>query len=50
MTVVELARKSGVAPHVVRYYTRIGLLRPASNLPMEHSGGGSSAPAATDEN
>lgn len=29
MTVVELARKSGVAPHVVRYYTRIGLLRPA---------------------
>lgn len=32
MTVVELARKSGVAPHVVRYYTRIGLLHPASNL------------------
>jgi DNA-binding transcriptional MerR regulator len=31
MTVVELARKSGVAPHVVRYYTRRGLLRPVSN-------------------
>lgn len=31
MTVVELARKSRIAPHVVRYYTRIGLLRPACN-------------------
>ena len=30
MTVVELARKSNVAPHVVRYYTRRGLLHPAS--------------------
>lgn len=31
MTVLELARKSGVSPHVVRYYTRLGLLRPLSN-------------------
>lgn len=31
MTVIELARKSGVASHVVRYYTRRGLLHPVSN-------------------
>jgi MerR family Zn(II)-responsive transcriptional regulator of zntA len=27
-TVVEAARAAGVAPHVVRYYARIGLLKP----------------------
>lgn len=29
MTVIELARRADVPPHVVRYYTRIGLLKPA---------------------
>jgi DNA-binding transcriptional MerR regulator len=29
MTVLELAKKSGVAAHVIRYYARIGLLHPA---------------------
>jgi len=29
MTVIELARQAGVPAHVVRYYVRIGLLRPA---------------------
>ena len=29
MTVLELARKSGEEPHVIRYYTRMGLPRPA---------------------
>lgn len=29
MTVTEFSRRSDVAPHVVRYYTRIGLLQPA---------------------
>ncbi len=28
MTVSQLSRKGGVPPHVVRYYTRIGLLDP----------------------
>ncbi len=28
MTVVRLAERAGVAPHVVRYYTRRGLLSP----------------------
>lgn len=28
LTVTELARHSGATPHAVRYYTRIGLLRP----------------------
>jgi DNA-binding transcriptional MerR regulator len=28
MTVNELARRADVAPHVVRYYTRLGLLQP----------------------
>jgi len=28
MTVFELAKKSGVGPHVIRYYARIGLLHP----------------------
>jgi len=28
MHVNEIARKSGVAPHVVRYYTQLGLLQP----------------------
>jgi len=28
LTVIELARLSNVAPHVVRYYARIGLLSP----------------------
>jgi DNA-binding transcriptional MerR regulator len=28
MHVNELARESGVAPHVVRYYTQMGLLQP----------------------
>lgn len=31
MTVLELAKRAGVAPHVVRYYTQRGLLRPARN-------------------
>lgn len=29
MTVNQVARQAGVSPHMVRYYTRIGLLRPA---------------------
>lgn len=29
MHVNELARESGVAPHVVRYYTQLGLLEPS---------------------
>ncbi len=29
MIVNDLARHTGVAPHVVRYYSRIGLLQPA---------------------
>ncbi len=29
MLVHELARRAGVTPHVVRYYTQIGLLKPA---------------------
>ncbi|MBK79933.1 MAG: MerR family transcriptional regulator [Gammaproteobacteria bacterium] len=29
MRVKELAQRSGVAPHVIRYYTRVGLLHPA---------------------
>ena len=29
MTVIELARQVGVPAHVVRYYARIGLLRPS---------------------
>jgi len=31
MTVYELAKRTGVAAHVVRYYTQRGLLRPARN-------------------
>ena len=31
MTVHELARRAGVPPHVVRYYTQRGLLRPQRN-------------------
>jgi len=30
-TVAEAAARAGVAPHVVRYYARIGLLRPGRN-------------------
>lgn len=29
MTVTQLSRHGGIPPHVVRYYTRIGLLDPA---------------------
>ena len=29
MIVNEISKQTGVAPHVVRYYARIGLLRPA---------------------
>ncbi len=29
MTVAQLSRHGGIPPHVVRYYTRIGLLDPA---------------------
>jgi DNA-binding transcriptional MerR regulator len=29
MKVSDVARRSGVPAHVVRYYTRVGLLRPA---------------------
>ncbi len=28
MTVSQFAKRAGVAPHVIRYYTRIGLLKP----------------------
>ena len=31
MTVNELARRAGIPPHVVRYYTQCGLLSPARN-------------------
>ena len=31
MTVIELARQTGLAPDVIRYYTRIGLLKPPRN-------------------
>lgn len=31
MTVSELARRSGATPDAVRYYTRMGLLRPERN-------------------
>jgi MerR family Zn(II)-responsive transcriptional regulator of zntA len=31
MTVSEISREGGVAPHVVRYYARIGLLNPDRN-------------------
>lgn len=31
MIVVELARKTGLNPEVIRYYTRIGLLKPHRN-------------------
>jgi len=31
MLVKEIARESGVPPNVVRYYTRIGLLKPTRN-------------------
>lgn len=31
MTVSELANQSGATPHAVRYYTRMGLLRPERN-------------------
>lgn len=31
MTVLELAKKSDVTPHAVRYYTRVGLLHPVSD-------------------
>lgn len=32
MTVIELARRANVEPHVVRYYARIGLLHPTRHL------------------
>lgn len=31
MQVSEMSRRSGVAPDVIRYYSRIGLLKPARN-------------------
>lgn len=31
MTVGEIGRRSGIRVHVVRYYTRIGLLKPSRN-------------------
>jgi len=31
LTVTELSNRSGATPHVVRYYTRMGLLRPERN-------------------
>ncbi len=31
LTVTELANRSGATPHTVRYYTRMGLLRPERN-------------------
>jgi len=36
MTVNELAKQTGVAPHVVRYYTRAGLLRPRRHPTNEY--------------
>lgn len=35
LVVSQVAREAGVAPHVVRYYSRIGLLRPS---PDPHNG------------
>ncbi len=35
MHVIELARQAGVADHVVRYYTQVGLLKPARD-PENH--------------
>ena len=35
MQVIELARQAGVADHVVRYYTQVGLLTPARD-PENH--------------
>ncbi|TCK18000.1 DNA-binding transcriptional MerR regulator [Thiogranum longum] len=31
LTVTDLANRSGATPHAVRYYTRMGLLRPKRN-------------------
>ena len=31
LTVTDLANRSGATPHAVRYYTRLGLLRPKRN-------------------
>jgi DNA-binding transcriptional MerR regulator len=31
LTVTDLANRSGTTPHAVRYYTRLGLLRPKRN-------------------
>ncbi len=31
LTVIELAKKSDVAPHIIRYYARTGLLHPMSD-------------------
>jgi DNA-binding transcriptional MerR regulator len=31
MTVIELAKRGGVAPNVIRYYSRVGLLTPERN-------------------
>lgn len=31
LTVIELARLTEVEPHVIRYYTQIGLLKPSRN-------------------
>jgi DNA-binding transcriptional MerR regulator len=31
LTVTQLANRSGATPHAVRYYTRMGLLRPERN-------------------
>jgi DNA-binding transcriptional MerR regulator len=31
LTITQLARRSGATPHAVRYYTRMGLLRPERN-------------------
>ena len=31
LTVTELANRSGATPHTIRYYTRMGLLRPERN-------------------
>lgn len=31
LKVIELANRSGATPHAIRYYTRVGLLRPKRN-------------------
>ena len=36
MRVQEFARRCGISPHTVRYYARLGLLRPARNAANDY--------------